>query len=115
MLFWDRFYDACRLRGTSPNAVCAKIGLSAAAASHWKSGVMPKADALAAVCDVLDCSADYLLGRTDRVSSDPPELSPLELRLIRAFRDMSEIEQGVLIGRAEQEADREREARKKEA
>lgn len=111
MLFWDRFYTLCKLHNTSPNAVCANIGLSTATASHWKSGVIPKADALAAICEVLDCSADYLIGRSDKVTAGEPELSPLERRLLSAFRSMSYEEQLILIGRAEQEA----EAQKKEA
>ena len=33
--------------------------------STLKAGSMPKADNLAKIADQLDCSVDYLLGRTD--------------------------------------------------
>lgn len=115
MTFWDNFTRVCVLRGISPTTICKKIGLSNATATHWKQGALPKADALAAVCEVLDCSADYLIGRSDKVTAGEPELSPLESRLLSAFREMSPEEQYVLIGRAEQEADREKAAKEKEA
>lgn len=33
--------------------------------SHMHQGTMPKSDTLAKIADYLDCSVDYLLGRTD--------------------------------------------------
>lgn len=111
MTFWDNFTRVCVLRGISPTTICKKIGLSNATATHWKQGALPKADALAAICEVLDCSADYLIGLSDKVTAGEPELSPLERRLLFAFRSMPYEEQLILIGRAEQEA----EAQKKEA
>lgn len=64
-MFYDRFSLMCRISGKSPTAVCTAIGLSNAAASHWKSGTLPKADLLVLIADFLNCSVDYLLERTD--------------------------------------------------
>ena len=64
-MFWDIFYALCTENGTTPNAVCKKLNLSNAAATHWKNGTMPKGDVLSNIADCFNCSVDYLLGRTD--------------------------------------------------
>jgi transcriptional regulator with XRE-family HTH domain len=48
-----------------------KLGVKSASVSFWESGRnSPSAENISAIADILDCSADYLLGRTNR-----PELS----------------------------------------
>lgn len=63
-MFWDNFYNLCELKNTTPNAVCKELNLSTATATHWKNGTMPKGDVLFNIANLLDCSVDYLLGRT---------------------------------------------------
>lgn len=48
--------------------VLLKAGLGENTMSNFKTS-MPKADNLAKIADVLDCSVDYLLGRTDNPQS----------------------------------------------
>lgn len=67
MLFWERFYDLCLKNDVSPNAVCSELELSNSAATHWKKGVIPKADAVLKVSYYFDCSTDYLLGRSNNL------------------------------------------------
>lgn len=43
-------------------------GIGRNAMSHMTNGSMPKADTLAKIADYLNCSVDYLLGRTDQPS-----------------------------------------------
>ena len=43
--------------------------------SNFKTS-MPKADTLARIADYLDCSVDYLLGRTDDPQSHKPVDTP---------------------------------------
>ena len=62
-MFWQNFKKLCESIGTSPNAVCANIGLSTAAATYWKNGSIPKGDALIKLADYFNVSVDYLLGR----------------------------------------------------
>lgn len=64
-MFWNNFYNICQAKGTTPNAVCKKLELSNAIATHWKNGTMPKADVLVKIAELLECSTDYLLGLTD--------------------------------------------------
>ncbi len=65
MPFWERLYDMCARKGCKPNTVAKAIGLSSATATKWKNGSIPNGEALARIADELNCSVDYLLGRTD--------------------------------------------------
>lgn len=65
MFFWERLYEMCSKKGCKPNTVAKSIGLSTATATKWKNGSIPNGEALIKIADYLDCSVDYLLGRTD--------------------------------------------------
>ena len=66
ILFWERFYEMCVLRGTKPNPVAKDIGISSGVITRWKTlGSLPNGEILIRIADYLDCSVDYLLGRTD--------------------------------------------------
>ena len=47
------------------SADVADVGMGFNAMSNMRTS-MPKADNLAKIADYLDCSVDYLLGRTDK-------------------------------------------------
>ena len=63
-LLYDRVKALCKIRGTSPTAACLKITGSTGNLKTWQAGKI-NPSALSALCDLLGCSADYLLGRTD--------------------------------------------------
>lgn len=65
MPFWERLYNMCVAKGCKPNTIAKSIGLSTATATKWKNGAIPNGEALSKIADYLDCSVDYLLGRTD--------------------------------------------------
>lgn len=66
--------------------------------------------------DFLNCSADYLFGRTDVISvADHETLTPDEADLLAAFRAMSEKDQQRLIGRAQAISEADKSAERKEA
>ena len=94
MMFWERFYNLCNSHGIKPNAVCAKLGLSTATATHWKNGSIPKGDAISKLSDYFHVSADYLLGRTDNPSSPAPaedkELSKVDIMISTEAKDLSD-------------------------
>lgn len=81
-MFWNRFFYLCTTNNTTPNAVCAKLGLSTATATHWKNGSIPKGDALLKIADYFNVSIDYLLGRDD-------SLGTLEIR--RKVKEIAEV------------------------
>lgn len=61
--------DIIRVQATSKKIsikqMLKEIGLGINTLSHLDNGSMPKADNLAKIADYLNCSVDYLLGRTD--------------------------------------------------
>lgn len=65
-MFWERFYDMCIQRGTKPNPLAREIGISSGALTKWKTErTLPNGETLLKIANRLDCSVDYLLGRTD--------------------------------------------------
>ena len=68
-MFWERFYERCIAANTKPNPVGKAIGVSSGIITKWKQGGIPNGETLAKIADYLDCSVDYLLGRTDNPHS----------------------------------------------
>lgn len=69
-MFWERFYNLCIEAGTKPNAIRDKIGVSSGVITKWKNEQgLPSGESLKRIADHLDCSVDYLLGRTDNPKS----------------------------------------------
>ena len=65
-MFWERFYDMVLQTGTKPNPFAKELGISSAVLTNWKKGdSIPNGETLRIIADKLDCSVDYLLGRTD--------------------------------------------------
>ncbi len=64
-MFWERFYELCLKNHTKPNPLAKEIGISSGVITKWKSGGTPNGEMLIKIADYLNCSVDYLLGRTD--------------------------------------------------
>lgn len=60
----ERIKDLAKRRKISVKQLLEDVGLGFNTMSNMKTS-MPKADNLAKIADYLDCSVDYLLGRTD--------------------------------------------------
>lgn len=60
----ERIKALAKKRGISLAALLLDADLGRNTMAHFKTS-MPKADTLARIADCLDCSVDYLLGRTD--------------------------------------------------
>ena len=96
-----------------------ECGAGTSSVDNLKRGSMISADKLAMIADALDCSVDYLLGRSDRVStelpsetSDAPQISAYEQRMLDACRELSVEDKMYFLGRVEEAA---RQEKKKEA
>jgi transcriptional regulator with XRE-family HTH domain len=89
-VFWNRFFDECSKKGTSPNAVCKAIGLSNATATGWKNGTLPKADVLVKIAKHLDVSVDYLLGIKKETPLEPLALKASKSEWIYILERMSD-------------------------
>ena len=67
ILFWERFYALCILKGTKPNPVAKEIGVSSGIVTKWKTdGTLPNGETLIKIAEYFDCSVDYLVGRTNK-------------------------------------------------
>lgn len=64
----ERIKFVAKSKNISVKKLLEDIGLGFNTMSNMKSS-MPKADNLAKIADYLDCSTDYLLGRTDNLNS----------------------------------------------
>lgn len=60
----QRIRTMLKLRGLTAKWMLAEAGMSNNMMTMMRTS-MPKADSLARIADVLDCSVDYLLGRTE--------------------------------------------------
>lgn len=60
----DRIKAVARSKNITVKKMLQDVGLGFNTMSNLKTS-MPKADSLARIADYLDCSVDYLLGRTD--------------------------------------------------
>lgn len=60
----EKIKTTAKEKGVSVKKLLEDIGLGFNTMSNMKTS-MPKADNLAKIADYLDCSVDYLLGRTD--------------------------------------------------
>lgn len=77
--------------GYSIKKLLEDVGLGFNTMSNMKTS-MPKADNLAKIADYLNCSVDYLLGRTDNTElNSEHNLSDQEEKLIDAFRSTDEL------------------------
>ena len=65
-IFIERLVEMRSELGLSQGKLGELVGVSDACVSRWESGIrIPKADSIIALCKVLKCSADYLLGLSD--------------------------------------------------
>ena len=93
-MFWNNLVSLCNERGTTPNGVCSELGLSAATATKWKKGAVPRDTTLQRVADYFGVTVDYLLGEEKKEQATAPilsipALSPEELRVIQRYRSVS--------------------------
>ena len=69
--------------------------------SMTSRGSWLQADSLAKIADYLDCSVDYLLGRTSKPTSESDDLSADEKRALALFARLDDFDKGIIIGRME--------------
>lgn len=107
----QRIKLAAKEKGLTIANVLDKVNLGRNTMANLKTS-MPKADNLAKIADYLDCSVDYLLGRTSNSSSitmqkksSPSELTESEQKMIDIFKCLSPMQQGEIIGRAQHMAE----------
>jgi len=67
LIFSERLRNLRNSRGLSQKTVAEAMGITETGYQNYEVGRrLPTFEKLLAICDALDCSADYLLGRTDK-------------------------------------------------
>lgn len=82
MVILDNLFDRLKEKGITASKLSAETGISTGNISDWKSGrSLPTAVKLDIIADYLDCSIDYLLGRTDipEVNRGKSKIVPIQL------------------------------------
>ncbi|MBE6723342.1 MAG: helix-turn-helix transcriptional regulator [Ruminococcaceae bacterium] len=62
----DRIKEISKIRKIQIKRMLSDIEIGSNTMSHLRHGRMIASDSLAKIADYLDCSVDYLLGRTDK-------------------------------------------------
>lgn len=90
-MFWQNFILLCNERNISPNAACAKLGLSTAIATKWKAGAVPRDATLHKIAAYFGVTVDDLLA--DNTQKTPPaskELTEDDMKLLELFHSIPE-------------------------
>lgn len=61
-----RIMSIAQAKGLSKNKLLANVNLNKSVFDNMKKGQIPSVDKIHKIADYLDCSVDYLLGRTDK-------------------------------------------------
>ena len=88
MVNLDNLFSLIKERGITAKKLSDDTGISTGNISDWKSGrSMPTAIKLDVIADYLDCSVDYLLGRTELQTFDemPKGLDAVLMNEIKDF------------------------------
>lgn len=94
----DRIKNQAKKQGFSVRQMLIDLGLGQNSMSNFKTS-MPKADTIARIADYLNCSVDYLLGRTDNINialaQASGELTEHERLVLEAYRNNASMQSAV--------------------
>ena len=98
-------FEILEHKGISGSQLAAGIGVSTGNIFDWKSGrSAPKPEAISKIADYLNCSTDYLLGRTAVPTTESGELSADEQTLLSYFNSLNDEGKEKAIERLEEMA-----------
>ena len=93
-LIAQRIKQQVKNNGSTVKQLCGDLEIGINALSRLASGEKMSYQTFTQIADYLDCSVDYLLGREKPCKV----LTETEESLINAFRKLSPVEQGQVIG-----------------
>ena len=84
----NRIKELRKARGWKQDDLARELQTSRQAVGNYETGFRsPDVETILRLCDILGCSADYLLGRSDL---QDPQLTADEAALIQSYRALSE-------------------------
>lgn len=97
-MFKDIFVQILQSRGITAYKVAKETNIPQGQMNKYKNGKgIPTAENLIKIANYLDCSIDFLLGRTRNVLDEPED----EHRLIKAYRQLTKEGQKAILTTAE--------------
>ena len=66
-VFFVRYKDLLNIKKLSHHKLCKDTGVNQSSLWLWSKGSIPKSDSLIKIAKYLNCSIDYLVGRTDQL------------------------------------------------
>lgn len=97
--FSERLKKYLADNGIKENVLAREIGVAPTTLSGYITMQhSPDLDLLKKVCDYLDLSTDYLLGRTDNPYRDPSTFSKTEKKMLGYYKKLSENRQYEALG-----------------
>lgn len=97
-MFSEIFVQMLQEKGLTAYGVAKKAGIPQGQMNQYKNGKrIPTAENLIKIADCVDCSIDYLLGRTKNELNEPED----EHRLIKAYRQLTDEGQRAILTTAE--------------
>lgn len=100
-MFADRFKELRNSRGYNQKDIAKELNVSPSLVAGWESSNRdPDTEMLIKICSLLECSADYILGRTD-IIKPLVSISREETELIERYRGLNDKQKGNIQGRME--------------
>lgn len=89
----NRIKELRKAKGITQVQLCKKLGIFQSSLSLWESGKFePDLKSVFKLCEILECTADYLLGRTDEngyiLSHEERKIDNLYMHLAQEAQDM---------------------------
>ncbi|MGN1114290.1 MAG: helix-turn-helix domain-containing protein [Oscillospiraceae bacterium] len=98
-MFYENFTNLCKDKGFSPTSLLQRLNISTSKLTAWKNGSMPNSSFVILIAEFFGVSTDYLL--TGKEKSSPTDLTADEQELLTYYKDLNDIDKGIVIGRAE--------------
>ena len=73
-MFYERFHEICKKRGTTATAIVKDLGLSSGNMTNWKNGRKPKTEVAIKIAQRLEVSVEYLMGEETEVKDGSPRV-----------------------------------------
>lgn len=92
LIYGQRIRELREERGISMMTLAKAIGVSDTAVCKWENQISePKLSYIMKLSDYFNCSADYLMGRSDDFGSyiPKPQLKAEEMRILKIFHSLS--------------------------
>ncbi len=103
-VLYDNINALCSEIGTTPTKFTTEVlKLSSSKVTAWKNGSIPKYEILQAIANYFHVTIGYLFDGGEK--SSPPELTENEQAIVKVFKELTDTQQGEIIGRAKSMAE----------